>query len=114
MAALMLAAEAEEGADVLLLLLLLDDAGGAVTTSDLPVEYPIDVSVWASESTAPVYTICDATSSKQQASTTRARAPSCPATVPAHAAAAAAASRQKQWLTAAAAACSPDVPSHDR
>ncbi len=74
MAALMLAAEAEEGIDVLLLLLLLlDDAGGAVTTSDLPVEYPIDVSVWASESTTPEYTICDVTSSRRHASTTRAR-----------------------------------------
>jgi hypothetical protein len=41
-----------------LLLLLLDDAGGAVTTNDLPTEYSIDFSVCESDSTLPLYTIC--------------------------------------------------------
>ena len=40
------------------LLMLLDDAGGAVTTNDLPTEYSIDFSVCVSDSTLPLYTIC--------------------------------------------------------
>jgi hypothetical protein len=37
---------------------LLEDAGGAVTTSDLPTEYSIDLSVCVSDSTLPLYTNC--------------------------------------------------------
>jgi hypothetical protein len=78
MAALMQAAL--EGAAAL----LNDDSGGAVTTRDLPLEKPMDRSVWVWDNTLPPYTTCRgnwceeaARSGCVQAQPSHAHVPSC-------------------------------------